>query len=181
MWGGSRRARLTRSANCRMLGGRMCAARRSAVRTRCVLLLPLQMKPDERAIREVHSIWIDAVNAGDLGRLLALMADDCLFLNPGQAPCGREGFSAVFSAAHLQAHVRCVSELEEVVVVSDVAYTRSRDSLSVTPRGGGEAGEEAKRLAGHRLTIYRKQSEGRWLLARDAHTLSPIAPRRPAR
>jgi ketosteroid isomerase-like protein len=30
-------------------------------------------------------------------------------------------------------------------------------------------------LAGHRLTVYRKQPDGRWLLARDAHTLSPVA------
>jgi len=30
---------------------------------------------DERAIREVHTIWIDAVKAGDLVRLLTLMAD----------------------------------------------------------------------------------------------------------
>lgn len=30
------------------------------------------------------------------------------------------------------------------------------------------------RLAGHRLTIYRRQPDGRWLLARDAHTLAPV-------
>src|SRR5438552_17328043 len=54
----------------------------------------LQVGPDERAIREVHSTWIDAVNAGDLARLLTLMADDVVFLNPGQAPFGRDGFSA---------------------------------------------------------------------------------------
>jgi ketosteroid isomerase-like protein len=29
-------------------------------------------------------------------------------------------------------------------------------------------------LAGHRMTVYRKQAAGRWLLARDAHTLSPM-------
>jgi len=58
-----------------------------------------------------------------------------------------------------------------VVVVGEVAYTLSRDSLSVTPRAGGEA----MQLAGHRITIYRKQPDGRWLLARDAHTLSPVA------
>jgi uncharacterized protein (TIGR02246 family) len=129
------------------------------------------MGSDERAIREVHSIWIDAVNAGDLVRLLTLMADDVVFLNPGQAPLGRDGFSAVFPAAHEQAQIRCSSELEEVVVVGDVAYTRSRDSLSVTPRVGGEA----MQLAGHRITIWRKHPHGRWLLARDAHTLSPVA------
>ena len=33
---------------------------------------------------------------------------------------------------------------------------------------------EATQLAGHRITVYRKQPDGRWLLARDAHTLSPV-------
>jgi uncharacterized protein (TIGR02246 family) len=122
---------------------------------------------DEREIREVHSTWIDAVNVGNLVRLLTLMADDVVFLNPGQAPFGRDEFSANFSAAHQQARIRCSSELEEVVVVGEVAYTRSRDALSVIPRAGGEAAQ----LTGHRITVYRKQPDGRWLLARDAHTL----------
>lgn len=128
------------------------------------------MGPDEREIREVHSTWIDAVNAGDLVRLLALMADDVVYLTPGQAPYGRDEFSANFSAAHQQLRIRCISELEEVVVVGEVAYTRSRDALSVIPRAGGEATQ----LAGYRITVYRQQPEGRWLLARDAHTLSPV-------
>jgi uncharacterized protein (TIGR02246 family) len=128
------------------------------------------MGSDEQAIRELHSTWIGAVNAGDLVRLLTLMADDVVFLNPGQAPAGRDGFSPGFSAAHQQARISCISELEEVVVVGEVAYTWSRDSLSVIPRAGGEA----MQLAGHRITVYRKQPDGRWLLARDAHTLSPV-------
>ena len=126
------------------------------------------MGPDEQGVRDVHSTWIDAVNAGDLACLLTLMADDVLLLNPGHAPFGREGFSANFPAAHKQARIRCTSELEEVVTVGDIAYTRSRDSLSVSPRNGGNT----TRLAGQRITIYRKQLGGRWLLARDAHTLS---------
>jgi uncharacterized protein (TIGR02246 family) len=129
------------------------------------------MGPDERAIRAVHATWIDAVNAGDLVCLLRLMADDVVFVNPGQAPFGRDGFSPGFSAAHRQAWIHCLSELADVVVVGEVAYTLSRDSLSVTPRAGGEA----MQLAGHRITVYRKQPDGRWLLARDAHTLSPVA------
>ena len=128
------------------------------------------MAQDEREIREVHSTWISAVNAGDLLRLLTLMTDDVVFLNPGQAPFGRDGFSAHFSAAHQQVRIRCSSELEEVVVSGEVAYTRSRDTVSVTPRAGGEATQ----LAGHRMTVYRRQPDGRWLLARDAHTLTPV-------
>lgn len=128
------------------------------------------MKTDEQEILDVHSRWIDAVNANDLARLLTLMTDDVVFLNPGQAPFGRDAFSQTFSTAHKQAVVCCISELEEVMVVGEVAYTRSRDALSVTARGG----EEAKKFAGHRITIYRRQPDGRWLLARDAHTLSPV-------
>jgi ketosteroid isomerase-like protein len=37
------------------------------------------MTPDEQSIREVHSTWIAAVNAGDLDRLLSLMTDDVVF------------------------------------------------------------------------------------------------------
>lgn len=128
------------------------------------------MEPDERAIREVHTTWIDVVNAGDLVTLLTLMTDDVVFLNPGQAPFGRNEFPVGFSVAHKQSSIRCISELQEVVIFGEVAYTLCRDSLSVAPRAGGEA----VALAGHRLTIYRKQPDNRWLLSRDAHTLSPL-------
>jgi uncharacterized protein (TIGR02246 family) len=133
------------------------------------------MSPDEQAIREVHSTWIAAVNAADLGCLLSLMTDDVVLLNPGGAPLGRDGFSANFLGAHKQFRLQCISELEEVLVGGpndcvQFAYTRCRDSLSVTPISGGET----THLAGHRLTIYRKHPDGRWLLARDAHTLTAV-------
>jgi len=38
------------------------------------------MASDEQEIRSVHSTWIDAVNAGDLARLLTFVADDVVFL-----------------------------------------------------------------------------------------------------
>jgi ketosteroid isomerase-like protein len=52
--------------------------------------------------------------------------------------------------------------------MGEVAYTRSRDAVTVSPRDGGALVQ----FAGHRMTVYRKQADGRWLLARDAHTLS---------
>ena len=128
------------------------------------------MGSGERAIRELHAAWIDAVNAGNVTRLLSLMAEDAVFLNPGQAPVGREEFPAGFSTAHQRNWIRCISELEELVVAGDFAYTLCRDALSLTPRAGGDA----TKLAGHRITIYRQQADGRWLLARDAHTLAPL-------
>lgn len=129
------------------------------------------MTSDDREIRTVHSSWIDAVNAGDLARLLTFAAEDVVFIAPGQAPIDREGFSSNFVAAHRRMRICCTSELEEVVVVGEVAYTRSRDELSVTPQAGGKPAQ----FAGHRMTVYRKQCDGRWLLSRDVHTLSAVA------
>ena len=126
---------------------------------------------DEDAIRKVHASWINAVNAGDLARLLTLMTDDVVFLNPGREPIGQREFPNGFLTGHQRSWIHCVSEIEEVAVFGEVAYTRCRDSLSVKPRTGGEATD----LAGHRITIYRKQPDGAWLLARDAHTLSPVS------
>jgi uncharacterized protein (TIGR02246 family) len=131
----------------------------------------MRIRIDEAAIREVHSSWIDAVNAGDLARLLTLMTDDVVFLNPGKEAFGRLEFPKGFLIGHQRSWIHCVSEIQEVAVFGEVAYTRCRDSLSVKPRAGGEATE----LAGDRITIYRKQPDGHWLLARDAHTLSPVS------
>lgn len=130
------------------------------------------MDADARAIRAAHAAWIAAVNGGELARLLASMTDDAVFLNPGRPPVGRDDFHVGFTAAHAAFRIRCTSDIDELTVVGDLAYTRCRDSLALTPRDGGA--EIA--LAGHRLTIYRKRNDGRWLLARDAHTLAPVAP-----
>ena len=96
------------------------------------------MGSDEQKIHDVHTTWINAVNAADLALLLTMMVDDVVLLNSGQVPYGRAEFSSSFSDAHRRLRINCVSELEEVVVAGDVAYTRSRDALSVTSRDNGE-------------------------------------------
>lgn len=121
----------------------------------------------DRAIREAHATWITAVNAGDLPRLLTLVTDDVVLINPQGDPVDRAGFAKSFAQAVEQLQFRCESELQEVVVVGSVAYTRAKDALTVGPRAGGPS----MRLTGYRLTIYRQHPDGRWLLARDAHTL----------
>lgn len=62
-------------------------------------------------IREAHTTWMDAVNAGDLVRLLNLMADDVVFLNPGRASFGRDELPGGFSTAHQQSRIRCISNI----------------------------------------------------------------------
>lgn len=132
------------------------------------------MHPDEQAVRDLHATWIAAVNAGDLAELRGLMTDDAIFMNPGREAVGPAEFPVGFERAQRQFQLRCISDPHEVVVSGDHAYVRSRDALSLMPRDGGAAIE----LTGDRLTIYRKEPNGRWRLARDAHTLSPVLNRR---
>lgn len=131
------------------------------------------MTPDEQAVRDVHATWIAAVNAGDLAELQDLMTPDAVFMSPGSAAIGPAEFPAGFGRAQRQFQVRCVSEPQDVTISGDLAVVRSRDALSLMPREDGAPLE----MAGDRLTVYRRESDGRWRLARDAHTLSPIMSR----
>ncbi|MBC7733859.1 MAG: nuclear transport factor 2 family protein [Bacteriovorax sp.] len=70
-----------------------------------------------------------------MARLLSLMTDDVVFLNPGQAPFGRDEFPIGFTAAHQQSLIHCVSEVEEVMQATAEATkpkprTRSRSRLA---------------------------------------------------
>ena len=49
---------------------------------------------DEQKIRELVANWMAATKAGDLATVLSLMADDVLFMVPGQEPFGKEAFAA---------------------------------------------------------------------------------------
>jgi uncharacterized protein (TIGR02246 family) len=134
------------------------------------------MESDERAVRALHAAWMEALNAGKLDRLLGMVTEDVVLFNPGGVPLDREGFRARFSSATREFRIRCTSELREVVVAGDVAYTVCKDELAVTPCAAAADGAEpaTSALAGYRITIYRKQADGSWRLARDAHTMAPV-------
>ena len=117
----------------------------------------LQMSEDDQAIRDAQAAWLDATANGDLPRLLTLMAEDVVFLAPGPTSFWREAFAASFTAGLQQVRISCSGELEEVVVAGDVAYTRGRLSISVTPVSGGEP----KCLAGYTVRI---PATGGWQL-----------------
>jgi len=129
------------------------------------------MSRDHQALRDLNAAWIAAVNAGDLDRLLGWVTDDVVLLGPGRPPAGRSEFAASYAEALRQSRFVCTNEVQEVSVSGDVAYTVCRDALTLTPLAGGDTAH----FAGHRITIWRRQPDGRWLLARDAHTLTPLA------
>jgi uncharacterized protein (TIGR02246 family) len=130
------------------------------------------MQNDEQEIRDLVSTWMAATRAGDVDTVLKLMAEDVVFLVPGQPPMRKADFAA---AAKAQAAGRApkfegTSEIQEIKVLGDWAFMWTQLTVVVTPPGGAAL----MRRAGHTLSVLKKE-EGRWLLARDANLLAPVA------
>lgn len=123
------------------------------------------MSADEKAIRALVALWLEASKAGDLETVLGLMSDDVVFLVPGAEPFGKAQFAAAATTMKGMT-IAGTSEIQELAVIGDVAYLRNRLDLVLTPPGGGAP----QRRAGQTLTILRKGADGRWRLTRDANT-----------
>jgi len=128
------------------------------------------MRTDEDEIRELVATWMAATKAGDIERVLSLMADDAVFLVPGQLPMGKATFAAAAKAQSVQDAPKFdgTSEIQEIKVLGDWAFMWTKLSVVVTPPGGAPSTART----GHTLSILKKE-DGRWLLARDANMLSP--------
>lgn len=113
------------------------------------------MTNDERAIRALIETWMSASRTGDLATVLGLMADDAVFMVPGQKPFGKEAFAGT-SEQMKNVHIDGRSEIEELKVLGDWAYLRNHIEVTMTPQGGTPT-----RRAGYTLTILRKEADGR--------------------
>jgi uncharacterized protein (TIGR02246 family) len=124
------------------------------------------MSEDERAIRDLVARWMGATQAGDTQTVLGLMTDDAVFLVPGREPFGKQAFA---TAAENMEGVRIegTSDIRELKVLGNWAYLRGYLRVAMTPPGSNTV-----RRAGYTLTIFHKQPDGRWLLARDANLLT---------
>jgi uncharacterized protein (TIGR02246 family) len=131
------------------------------------------MADDERQIRDLVATWMRATKAGDLDTVLGLMTDDVVFLVAGQPPMiGKAAYAAAAKPRPGQPAPQFdgTSEIQEISIAGDWASMWTKLTVVVTPPGGAAPITRA----GHTLTILRKRN-GRWLLARDANLLSPVA------
>jgi uncharacterized protein (TIGR02246 family) len=126
------------------------------------------MSADERAIRQVIATWLQATAAGDTATILTLMADDVVFLTPGRPPFGKAEFAAV-PLDTTKIRFEGTSDIREVRVAGDLGYVLQHLNITMTPAAGGPP----MRLAGHTLSILRREPDGRWVLARDANFVAP--------
>ena len=125
------------------------------------------MKQDEQAIRDLVESWLNASEEGDLPTVLSLMADDVVFMVPGQKPFGKEAFAA--SARNMKnVRFESKSDIQELTVMGDWAWMRNHLEVTTTSPNG-----EQTHRSGYTLTIPRKNLSGNWVIARDANLLLP--------
>jgi len=89
---------------------------------------------DEQAIHDLIATWQDAAAAGDLTHLFSLMAEDVVFLQPGQAPMrGKEAFAEGFRAAIQTFRIQSSAEIQELQIVANWAFCWTQLSVTMTP------------------------------------------------
>ena len=124
------------------------------------------MQSDEQDIRQLVVTWMAATKAGDIETVLSLMAEDVVFLVPGQPPMiGRSAFAAAAQSQQSQGPVQFDgrSEIQEIKVLGEWAFMWTKLTVVVTRPGGAPS----MTRAGHTLSILKKKTaNGSWLVMR---------------
>ena len=111
------------------------------------------MADDEQAIRDMIENWLRATADGDIAELLRMVADDVVFLTPGQAPMGRDAFAAAVRAGVERVRIQASCDVQEIRTAGEFAYCWNRLDVTVTPVAGGTP----QRRTGYTLTILRQR------------------------
>ncbi len=125
------------------------------------------MNSDEQQVRQLIGKWSQASRAGDLDTVVTLMADDAIFLTPGQPPMTKQAFAAAFKGFSGRVRIESRSDIKEIYASGDLAYCWSLISvvtISLDTR-------ERKERSGYTLTLFRKSPNGSWVLSRDANLM----------
>jgi uncharacterized protein (TIGR02246 family) len=129
------------------------------------------MHVDEQAIRSLVSRWMDATKSGDVDTVLSLMAEDVIFLVPGQPVMRKADFGAAMRgmAGANAPKFDGSSEIQEIQIFGDWAFMWTKLTVNVTPSGVGQPITRR----GATLSVLKKQG-GKWVIARDANLLVTI-------
>jgi uncharacterized protein (TIGR02246 family) len=127
---------------------------------------------DQQRIRELVQTCQQASMAGDIARILPLMAEDVVFMVCGHPPMrGRDAFAQAFRTMK-DFRMEARSEIQEIEVSGDLGYCWNHISVAVTrPQGGAPM-----RRSGYALSVLRKQPDGAWIIIRDANLMAAEPP-----
>lgn len=125
------------------------------------------MQNDKDAIQKLVDNWLKKNKEGDIESVLHMMTDDVVFMVQGREPFGKDAFAS-FARTMKNVAIDGTNEIVELEVLGDWAWTRNHLRMTMTPPTGKPA-----HSSGYTLTILKKNSEGNWLIARDANMLTP--------
>lgn len=116
------------------------------------------------AIREFYEAFVKANLAGDVEQQLSFLTDDAVFMPPGVPTVSGKAALRQRWSGRLGEEVldEFTVEIDEIVVVGNVAYTRVSGTERSHRRDGGGAYADRHRS----MDILRREPDGRWLLAR---------------
>ena len=128
------------------------------------------MNADEQEISALGTRRVEAIRAGGVDTVLALVTDDPVFLVPGEPPSGEAPFAAGTRAPASTSAPSSnrPSEIRELRITADWACPRTGLNLSVTFPDR----RPAVARAGHALSIVGEKNN-RSRLAPDANLLAP--------
>jgi uncharacterized protein (TIGR02246 family) len=122
---------------------------------------------DKQNIRQSVDTWLAASKKGDLSTMLDLLADDVLFIVPGKEPFGKDEFAAANRAQMKDMEMDATIDIKEIEVAGQWAWMRSFLKVTFTREG------KTAKHSGHILTVWQKNSDGRWVIKRDANFVKP--------
>lgn len=122
---------------------------------------------DKQTIRQSVDTWLAAGKKGDLSTMLDLLADDVLFIVPGKEPFGKHEFAAANRAQMKDMEMDATIDIKEIEVAGQWAWMRSFLKVTFTREG------KTAKHSGHILTVWQKNSDGRWVIKRDANFVKP--------
>jgi uncharacterized protein (TIGR02246 family) len=94
------------------------------------------------------------------------MSDDVIFMVPGKEPFGKEAFAAS-NRQMKDVSMEATSHILEINISGDWAWMRTQLEVTFTPPNGATT-----RRSGYTLTILHRNSDGRWVISRDANLLT---------
>lgn len=132
---------------------------------------------EAQAIERTRGAHVAALNSGDVGAWAGAFADDGVQMPPNApANVGRDKIQA-WSGAFLGAFRAAFSLAPEEVQIAgaDWAFERGTYKITLTPRAGGEPIQDA----GKYITVYQRQPDDNWVMARDIWNSSNPLPGMP--
>ncbi len=128
---------------------------------------------NQKMVAEIYHLfhaWRNAVKEGDAKKVADLVTEDAVFWTNDSPPLtGRAALEEAFKP-YLAKYVYLQDfECYELIVRSNIAFSRGIEHNTKIPRNGGTATTTRQRA----FSVIRKSSSGKWLFSRGMSNLPP--------